>query len=340
MMAVYYAAGALVWVLARRERHRVRPLAHGETWLRYLCTAIVSAAAVWMAFDLPSRLQSAGDGRLRITFLDVGQGDAALVIFPRGSTLLVDAGGLPGTTTFDIGDRVVGPVLRHAGVRRLDVIALTHGDADHAGGAATVLREFQPADVWEGIPVPPHPLLARLHAAAVSSHVRWANVQRSDSWDIDGVQLQVHHPALPDWERQRVRNDDSIVLELRWGEVSVVLTGDIGRDVEDTIATRMAPARLRVLKVPHHGSNSSSSEPFVRALAPDVAIISVGRANTFGHPAPSVLDRYAAVHASVFRTDRDGAVTVSTDGTALRVDTFLGRTLELKPRKHDGHEYP
>jgi glyoxylase-like metal-dependent hydrolase (beta-lactamase superfamily II) len=91
---------------------------------------------------------------LHLTFMDVGQGDATLVRFPRGTTLLVDAGGLSGAATFDIGDRVVGAVLRHYGIRRLDAAAITHADADHAGGFASVVRDFRPLDVWEGIPVP------------------------------------------------------------------------------------------------------------------------------------------------------------------------------------------
>src|SRR5262249_54952923 len=113
------------------------------------------AAAVWIAAQ-PWRLVVAnGDGRLHVTFLDVGQGDAALLRWPRGESMLVDAGGLGGAAAFDVGDRVVAPVLRQVGVRRLEWIVLTHGDTDHIGGAPAIFREFRPHEVWEGIPVPP-----------------------------------------------------------------------------------------------------------------------------------------------------------------------------------------
>jgi competence protein ComEC len=193
--------------------------------------------------------------------------------------------------------------------------------------------------VWEGVPVPPHAFLQALHLAASAGGSRWTTVQRADSTEIDDVQVLVRHPRIPDWERQDVRNDDSIVIELRWRDVSFVFTGDIGREPEAEIAPLFAPAAFRVLKVPHHGSSTSSSERFVRALAPDVAVISVGRSNNFGHPSPVVLDRYRGVGAALFRTDQDGAVEVETDGTSIQVRTFRGRTLRLsKPHRHAGDQ--
>lgn len=285
--------------------------------------ASVCAVAAGCVIVAPTALRAThGDGLLHVTFIDVGQGDAALVRFPRGSSMLIDTGGLTGTATFDIGERVVMPVLWNAGVYRLDVLALTHGDADHAGGAPTVLREFRPSEAWEGVPVPPHPLLTRLRETTQAQRTRWTTLQRGDRTSVDGVEVRVVHPPPPDWERQDVRNDDSIVLELRWREVSFVFTGDIGRDTEREIASMFEPARLRVLKVPHHGSITSSSESFVRALKPNVAVISVGRSNTFGHPSPAVLERYAAAGTAVHRTDTCGAVLVETDGTTLLLNRF------------------
>jgi competence protein ComEC len=119
------------------------------------------------------------------------------------------------------------------------------------------------------------------------------------------------------------------VLELVWRDLSVVLAGDIGREAEERLAPQFAPLPIRVVKVPHHGSLSSSSWDFVRALAPRVAIVSVGRGNRFGHPAPVVLQRYVDVGAELFRTDRDGAVTIDTDGRSVEVRTFSGRSLHL-----------
>ena len=252
--------------------------------------------------------------------------------------MLVDAGGLAGSPGFDIGDRIVAPVLRDRGIRHLDYVVVTHGDPDHIGGAAAVVREFRPREVWEGIPVPRfEPLTAlRVDAQAVGAH--WRNLYRGDRLSVDGVDIEAAHPAPADWERQKVRNDDSIVLDVRWRDVSVLLAGDIGRDAERTLEGGTAPARLRVLKVPHHGSLTSSSPEFLQALQPQIAVFSVGRANHFGHPAPQVLQRYRDIGAAIFRTDQDGAITLDTDGYSIDVHTFTGRSLhvtQMQPRRHE-----
>jgi competence protein ComEC len=298
--------------------------------VRRVAMSITLACAAWMLFEPPRALASRGDGSLHVTFMDVGQGDATLVRFPRGTTLLVDAGGLSSSSSFDIGDRVVGAVLRHRGVQRLDAAAITHGDADHAGGFASVVRDFRPREMWEGIPVPRFAPLNNLRRAAAAAGSRWTSLQTHDRFTIDDVEVFVRHPGIADWERQDVRNDDSIVLELGWRDVSIVLTGDIGRDTEQAIAPLFPPAGIRVLKVPHHGSLTSSAKTFVEALAPRVAVVSAGRNNTFGHPAPEVLKRYEQIGAQVFRTDQDGAVMLATDGYSLDVRTFTGRALRVK----------
>jgi competence protein ComEC len=346
-VVAYYGAAIAAWVAWRQSWAAASiPIATREaidarrSWQRAGVRVPLIAwalAATWIV-SCPESLLERGDSRLHVTFFDVGQGDSALVRFPRGASLLVDTGGLTGSSSFDVGDRVVGTSLRHIGVRRLGTLALTHGDADHIGGAASVLREFRPIDVWDGVPVPPLAPLQQLHDAATAAGARWTTVQRADRTEIDGVQVIVHHPAIPDWERQDVRNDDSVVIELRWGEVSVVLTGDIGKDAESEIAARFEPAALRVVKVPHHGSNTSSSGMFLQALQPDVAVISVGRSNNYGHPAPAVLQRYADAGTAIFRTDRDGAVTVETDGQVVNVSTFTGRLQRFSwPQRHREH---
>ena len=319
-VAIYYAAAIAWWTVARGASRATR----------WTAAVVAVAAAFWILIDPRAVLAARGDGRLHVTFLDVGQGDAAFVRFPGGSTLLVDAGGLSSSSTFDIGDRVVAPVIRDAGFARLDEIVLTHGDPDHIGGAPAILREFRPKEVWEGVPVPRFEPLNALRAAAEAGDARWTTMYRGTRRVIDGVEVIARHPAMEEWERQKVRNDDSIVLELRWGDVSVLLTGDIGRMVERDIAPLIPPARLRILKVPHHGSLTSSSNEFLAAVRPQVAVVSAGRNNHFGHPAPEVLDRYRAIGSAIFRTDQDGAVTVDTDGKTIDVHTFQGRRLLLK----------
>lgn len=309
VVAGYYVA--LVAALASRRR---------------AVATLPLAFACWIVFAPSARTS---DGRLQVTFLDVGQGDAAIVRFPDGRTLAVDAGGLQGGT-FDIGGRVVSPAYWALGVRQLDYLAITHGDADHVGGAASVYRDFVPFEVWEGVPVPPHRPLQHLRAQAKLRATAWRTLQPDEKVSIGGVDVIVRHPPHPDWERQRVRNNDSVVIELRYGGVSFVLTGDIGREVEREIAASFERAPVRVLKVPHHGSATSSSELFLNALRPDVAIVSAGRGNTFGHPVPGVLERYRKAGSAIYRTDQDGAVVIETDGETMTLRTFTDRRLTLR----------
>ncbi len=327
VITLYYAGVVTAWIQWRR-RALTTGSAEGVVgrWTRRGAAACAIAAGIWMTAEPWSWPTRWGDGRLHVTFIDVGQGDSAFVIFPHGAAFMVDTGGVAGSSSFDIGDRVVAPVLREAGVHRLQSIALTHGDNDHIGGAASLVREFRPVDLWEGIPVPSFEPLQALRAIAAQTHARWTNVQAGDRTTIDDeVDVIVRSPALPDWERQHVRNDDSIVLELLWKDVSVVLTGDAGAGTERVITPLFEPAPFRIVKVPHHGSLSSSTPPFVHALAPRVAVISVGRSNSFGHPATAVIERYKSLGAEVFRTDRDGAVTLDTDGRTVRVKGYTGR---------------
>jgi competence protein ComEC len=270
----------------------------------------------------------AADGLLRVAFLDVGQGDATLVRFPGGRTLLVDAAGVPGSS-FDAGERVVAPALRALGVRRLDTLVLTHADPDHVGGAASVLLRFAPGTIWEGVPVPPNLALRELAGLADAASAVWRTVQAGDADRVDGVDIRVWHPPPPDWERQRVRNDDSVVVELRHGDVSILLTGDIEREAERSLAPRLSLAPIVVLKAPHHGSATSSTDPFIRAARPRAVVFSAGRRNPFGHPHPAVLERYRALGVEIFRTDVDGAVVVDSDGKAATVRTYTGRRQSL-----------
>jgi competence protein ComEC len=257
----------------------------------------------------------AADGRLRLTVLDVGQGDALVLQSPAGRVRLVDAGG-GRAGRFDLGEAVVAPFLWSAGVRRIDNLTLTHAHPDHVGGAPFLLRHFAVREVWEG----PAPLDDGGYRE-LDGALRDAVVRRSVSRGVhevwDGVELAVIGPRGGPPPR-RTRNDDSVVVRLRYGVVSFLLTGDI----EGRSEASLPAERVDVLKIPHHGSRSSSTPAFVDAAAPRVAIVSAGPRNPFGHPHPEVLDRYRRRGALVLRTDRDGAVTVSTDGRRLWVRAY------------------
>jgi competence protein ComEC len=282
------------------------------------CLALVTA--VWIiAHPWTWRTPWSADGRLRVTAIDVGQGDATLVRLPDATTLLVDTGGLGGQSSFDIGARVVAPAIWARGVGRLDGLLLTHGDPDHIGGAPTIIDVFRPSSVWEGIVVPSHAPMVALRAQARERGLSWGTLVEGADWERAGVRLHVWSPAAPDWERQKVRNDDSVVLELRYRDVSIVLPGDIGRDIERDLAPRIPPSPLRVLKLAHHGSATSSSAGFLDALRPSLALASCGRDNRFGHPARDVMARLAERHIPVFRTDAGGEIDLETDGRTLTV---------------------
>ena len=317
-LAAVYCAGLIALVSARGWVRWTIP------WHRVARAVVAAVTAMSAAAVIAAPLPSWGHpALLRAVMLDVGQGDATFVRFPSGRSLLVDAGGLGGMARFDVGERVVAPALWHQGVRRLDILAVTHGDADHVGGAGAVLDMLRPRELWEGVPVPRDAVLARLAARADARAIAWRTLQTGDLLRDGPVTVRAWHPSRPDWERQRVRNDDSLVLELRYGEVSIVLPGDIGAAVEQGLALAIPPAPVRVLKAPHHGSATSSSMRFLTALRPRIAVISCGRGNRFGHPASSVLARYREVGAAIYRTDQQGAITIDTDGRTVNVTPFV-----------------
>ena len=313
-LAVYYAA---LLVLFRRG-----PLPRARVAGRVAVAAVV----VWIV-STPWRPPLAGrprPGWMRVSVLDVGQADATLVQTPGGGAVLVDAGGSISPRS-DTGGRVVVPALWSLGVRRLDAAVLTHGHPDHVAGLPAVLRDLPAARVWEGVPVPGDGRLEALRQAAEAVGARWGQVAAGERFELGGVSFEVLHPPAPDWERVRVRNDDSVVLDVRFGDVAVLLPGDIGEEVEGGVAETLAPARFRVVKVPHHGSAGSSSRRLVAAARACVAIVSAGRANPFGHPAPAVTARYRDAGAVVLETGRDGAIVLETDGRHVELRTAAGR---------------
>jgi len=309
VMAAYYAC-LVAAVVYRHEAAGRR-----ASW----CAVMLFA---WIAIAPQTLARGFGDGRLHLTVMDVGQGDAMLVTLPNGRTLMVDAGGVSLRGDFDIGDRVLGPALRGRGVMRLDYLALTHSDPDHIGGAASLVKDFTPREVWAGTFVANHEPTIKVHAMSDRHRATWRWLQKGDRLELGGVELRVHHPPLPDWERQKVRNDDSLVIELRYGGVSMLLTGDIGREVEQALIPTLDLLPVVVLKSPHHGSGTSSSQAFIEAVKPAVVVISNGRGNPYGHPVPYVLERYRSVGAQIVRTDQQGQIEVSTDGQELAVRTF------------------
>jgi competence protein ComEC len=307
---------ALIALAAARGR-RWRAVAGGAA-------ALLLALLLWHPFPPDQRA-----GQLEVTAIDVGQGDALLVVFPDGKRMLVDAGGIPsfgGTarSQMEIGEDVVAPYLWNRGFRTVDVVALTHAHEDHAGGLPALVADFHPRELWTGV-MADTPAWKAVREAARRAGTRIVPLAAPARIAFGGASIEVLAPeagseAVPG---APARNDDSLVLALHYGVRSFLLTGDIERPVERRLA--FAPGELRrtdVLKVAHHGSRTSSTPEFLDAVSPAFAVISAGLDNSYGDPAPSVLDRLAERHAAVYRTDRDGQVVIRTDGRKLEVETF------------------
>jgi competence protein ComEC len=309
IVATFYLATAWLWWAWSHPRGR----AAASCACGVLLLAMITSPGLSRRRPQPSWV--------RLTMIDVGQGEAML-LQTREHAVLIDTGA--STATFDAGRRTVAPALWSLGVRRLDYLIITHPDLDHIGGAGTLAHIFAPREIWEGVPVSRDPERRALREIAAARAIGWRAVQRGDRLELGSVLIEVLHPPLPDWERPRVRNDDSVVVRVRYGEADLLLTGDIGAAAEQELTPDVGAGRLRLLKVAHHGSRTSSSDAIVERYAPVVAMVSAGARNTFGHPAPEVVRRLADAGATLFRTDRHGALIVETDGRELRVQTWSG----------------
>jgi len=310
------------------------PHAGARPWARRAAVSLLVAAAALSAWPW----LRPGDGRLRVVFLDVGQGDAIVIQLPEGPRMLVD-GGTGGAGRFDAGERVVAPFLWNLPARRLDVVAATHSDADHAGGLAAIMRGFHVGEVWENGRWGPGSE-ETVRAVERSRAPRRVLTAGQRIW-IGSALITVLNPAAgPPGEvisgagPSGSDNDHSLVLRLDWRGVSLLLTGDLSLDGEATLLERGPPLRSLVLKVAHHGSRFGTGRPFLEAARPSVAVVSVGARNPFRHPTGETLGRLAAARARLYRTDRDGAVILETDGRHLWITRWargITERLDLDP---------
>lgn len=287
---------------------------------------------------------AAPTGRLTVHFLDVGQGDSALIVFPRGTTMLVDAGGEPqiGKATnaiepdeagatgeaqfnddgFAVGEAVVSRFLWSQGRTRLDYVLATHADADHIGGFSEVLKNFRVGQALIGHR-PTSDLEYKQFAGAIQrQRIPLGSLVAGQRFDIDGVTVEVLWPPRAALSPVTSNNNDSVVLRLVYGSVAILMTGDVEGPAESALAAAGVELRADVLKVPHHGSKTSSTNAFLDRVRPRCAVISVGERSRFGHPHPPVVERYLSRGIRLLETGRDGMVTVETDGASLDVSTY------------------
>jgi competence protein ComEC len=244
--------------------------------------------------------------------------------------MLVDGGGRPSYRDEDdapfepdvpsIGETVVSEFLWEKGYSQIDHIVATHADADHIQGLADVARNFTIGQAWFGNPTPDDADHVRLTRILDRERVPRRNLFRGESIEIGGVEVEVLNPPAAGAET-RGENDRSVVIRLTFGDRTFLLTGDIEKLAESEIAETERPAD--VVKVPHHGSRTSSTVPFVASTQPQYAVIPVGRTSPFGHPHREVVERWRTTGAIVSTTGEKGTISFSTDGKDLAVGYFV-----------------
>lgn len=280
-------------------------------------------ALLWLAPLLVARPPPLSEGTFRLTVLDVGQG-LAVVVETRRYTLVYDTGPRF-TETADAGGRIVAPFLRAAGLPRADGLVVSHQDLDHSGGALSLLATTPVTWFASSLPAD-HPVVVRAEQRATAMRC-----MAGQSWTWDGVRFTMLHPTAADYEDAAAKtNDRSCVVRVDSAHGSALLTGDIEAKTE-TLLLRTQRDQLRsdVLVVPHHGSRTSSTVAFIRAVAPALAVIGCGYRNRFGHPRPEIVARYTTHDVRVVRTDLEGAIALTFDGSRVP-DPVSARVLRAR----------
>jgi competence protein ComEC len=293
-----------------------------------IAAIVLAAIIIHHPFCVP-----AADGRLRVHFLDVGQGDSALVVFPDGKTMLIDGGGKPNLRGDDaeisftpdvprIGEAVVSEFLWEQGYSRIDYILATHADADHMQGLVDVAKNFEIGSLILGSMPAGDSEYDDLMRVVSKRGIPVSKVRRGDELHISDVTLRVLNPTTDAGPGSQ--NDSSVVLRIDYGSRSLLMTGDIESSTEaNLIADRCDAIRADIVKVPHHGSRTSSTDSFVNCTRPSIAIFSVGRRSRFGHPHAEVVERWRAAGVQMMKTGEKGTITITTDGDAIETQTFV-----------------
>jgi len=354
--ALYYAPLIALTVLIARWQPLKLPASQGfaklsvvrrNTWTITLTAQLVAAAVI--VFHPFSAMPA--DGRLRIDFLDVGQGDSALVTFPNNTTLLIDGGGTPGlfraagddegSEAFErdsrsIGEAVVSEYLWWRGLDHVDYLLASHADTDHIDGLNDVVRNFAVRAVLVARTPSRDAEYSRLADTAAGGNVPIYTIGAGDLLRIGNVESTVLWPIAVETTDAPFANNDSVLLRIKFGASSILLTGDVEAAGENAIIKRyesqsnsqqhwpgLHSLRADVVKVAHHGSRTSSSAEFISATQARLAVIQVGQTSMFGHPHPEVVKRWKASGAQVLTTGEQGTITVRSDGRNLSVETFV-----------------
>ncbi|MDI6783387.1 MAG: ComEC/Rec2 family competence protein [bacterium] len=254
-----------------------------------------------------------------MTFLSIGQGDCTILKFPNDKTMLIDGG------EYVAGKRILVPYLRRQGIERLDTVVLTHPHNDHVGGLIEVLNNFSVGRVidrkqeqYDQDYYPRFCQIIQQKKISVQSVVRGDNLLV-----YSGATIRFLNPVLGLLKTYRSEiNNNSIVLQVIYGRVTTMFTGDIEQEAENDLVQTSIPLGATILKVPHHGSATASETSFLNEVEPQIAVISVGKNNWYNLPSPKTIDTLNQMMVQVYRTDQDGAIIIRTDGKTITVETF------------------
>ena len=292
----------------------------------YLFLGICVVSALDLAFW---SLKDSFQKDLRLSFIDVGHGDSILIEFPQGKRMLIDGGGLY-DDRFDTGKNVVAPFLWSRKIQRIDTLVLTHPDPDHFRGLNFIASHFSIGQFWDNGFQTESDAYLQLRKILVEKKIKTLSLaEETPPQSINGAEISFLNPPVWNAAQKRTRNfrdvnNSSLVIKLRFKNVSVFLAGDIGKEAEERMLRRDYSLRSDILKIPHHGSSSSSSPLFLERVKPTYAILSVGERNIGRLPHPEVLKRYQQLGATLYRTDEQGAITVVTNGESIQIKTFSG----------------
>ena len=310
MILIYAFIGSLLWL----KRQPIKKLA----LVLFLVLALLDLS-YW-------GLRGYATNELKSTFLDVGQGDCTLVEFPRGKRMLIDGGGLYGD--FDVGENVVAPFLWKRRILKVDYLALSHPEHDHYKGLLFIAQHFGPREFWHNGMTNDASSYKELLKVIKKKGIKMIRVEDGYARSVGGAWVEALHPVegwMPGRERKKGwANNNSLVIRIAFGDHSLLFTGDIEDEAESRLLRDDKQLRAQVLKVPHHGSKTSSTYYFVKEVSPQYAVFSSGYKNIFHFPSKRVVTRYEDRGTRTLRTDLDGAVTVTSDGKQLRVKTYEG----------------
>jgi competence protein ComEC len=295
--------------------------------VRILTSAIIFIGFIDSGYWIHHRLWHKD---LRVTVFDVGQGCAVLLELPMGKNLMIDGGGFSDNASFDVGQRIIAPLLRRKKIRIIDTLILTHPDSDHLNGLLYLADKFHVNRIWTNGETVQKSGYLRLIDIVEKRNILFPSYDRiPKAIEWNGVNVNILYPPenfLANRKRDRWRNlnNNSMVISVRYGSTSFLFPGDIMKQAEDELVKKTGPAlKSTVLIAPHHGGKDSSTLPFIRAVLPEHVVFCSGWNNRFGFPHPEVSKSYRAHGSSLYNTAIHGAIQFQSDGSRLKIKSEL-----------------